>query len=446
MRRAADQSAARMSRGPRVDGRFRGSSAPVGRVPLSDGLPRPHSPPPVAFRTADLATDSASADYGFPGRRSSFGPVINGFGGAVRVEVDEPEALQHVPVSGMRGDALGEGVGEALAQLCDLLLLAALGGHLDSGQTLAYCTPSPYQRVTGHSAAPVARASAAGPAGILVVSPKNSTGTPLSVRSRSATRHTIPPDLSRRSRPPKVPAAAGEREHFHADGLAVAQPALEELLRLEPLGDGGEAVADGRGPGTRMVPVPHVRKRQDDAAARGERVPQHLLVLDDERVSARARATRSPAGTCRSSSACSCASPAWTRHGSAPRWRRARARARGWPRAAARSCRACARHGPRPTGTACRPSAPAGGARRPTRSRRRGRPVPLSGRSRRLPHRVRVVVQSRFPIEVAHRVSWSFAAGADSGASAAVGMFGSGRPPCPAAARASACFRTNSIR
>ncbi|CAM5242290.1 hypothetical protein SNARM312S_07709 [Streptomyces narbonensis] len=63
---------------------------------------------------------------------------------------------------------------------------------------------SSYQSVTGSSSAPVCCARIAGPAGIRAVSPKNVTSTPDADRSRSATRQTRPPALSRRASVPKA--------------------------------------------------------------------------------------------------------------------------------------------------------------------------------------------------------------------------------------------------
>ncbi|GAA5017860.1 hypothetical protein GCM10025734_69180 [Kitasatospora paranensis] len=59
-----------------------------------------------------------------------------------------------------------------------------------------------YQSVTGNSAAPVRWASAAGPAGIRVGSPKKSTSIPAAERSRSPTRQTSLPSRSRRASVP----------------------------------------------------------------------------------------------------------------------------------------------------------------------------------------------------------------------------------------------------
>ena len=66
-----------------------------------------------------------------------------------------------------------------------------------SGLACAYQPSSVNHSVTARSDAPVCRASAAGPAAIRALSPKKSTSTPLSVRSRSQSRQTMWPARSR---------------------------------------------------------------------------------------------------------------------------------------------------------------------------------------------------------------------------------------------------------
>ena len=68
-----------------------------------------------------------------------------------------------------------------------------------------------YHSVTGIRAAPVCTASAADPLIILAFSPKNSTSTPPPVTSRSASRHTRRPALSRWASTPNLltPPVAG---------------------------------------------------------------------------------------------------------------------------------------------------------------------------------------------------------------------------------------------
>ncbi len=66
-----------------------------------------------------------------------------------------------------------------------------------SGVMFANQPSSVNHSVTARSEAPVCTASAAGPAAIRAFSPKKSTSTPLSVRSRSQSRHTRCPARSR---------------------------------------------------------------------------------------------------------------------------------------------------------------------------------------------------------------------------------------------------------
>ena len=93
--------------------------------------------------------------------------------------------LEHVPVGGMLGDVAGEGVGQRLSDDADVT-----AGAVQRRVELDAAVVASYQQCTGSSAAPVVIASFAGPAGILVGSPKKSTWTPVRLRSRSAIRHT----------------------------------------------------------------------------------------------------------------------------------------------------------------------------------------------------------------------------------------------------------------
>ncbi len=80
-----------------------------------------------------------------------------------------------------------------------------------SGLACAYQPSSVNHSVTARSDAPVCTASAAGPAAIRALSPKKSTSTPLSVRSRSQSRQTMWPARSRWASTPNtfVPPVSG---------------------------------------------------------------------------------------------------------------------------------------------------------------------------------------------------------------------------------------------
>src|SRR6266700_3864935 len=110
-----------------------------------------------------------------------------------------------------------------------------------------------YHSVTRISAAPVCSASAAGPPMIMAGSPKNSTSIPLPVRSRSHSRQTRPPARSCCARTSNLLA-----------------PPLRYCRDLS-----GAAEHD---PGARVLPVAHVRQREDHPAA-GRQVPERGLLL-----------------------------------------------------------------------------------------------------------------------------------------------------------------------
>jgi hypothetical protein len=95
------------------------------------------------------------------------------------------------------------------------------------------------------------------------------TGIPRSDRSRSATRQTKPPARS---------LSASQRKDLHAELLAVLDEAVEERLRLESFGDGGDRHPGQAGPGAGVVVVREVRERADHAASGRVRVAEQLLV------------------------------------------------------------------------------------------------------------------------------------------------------------------------
>ena len=111
------------------------------------------------------------------------------------MDVGEPQRLQHVPVLGVLRDVGGEAVGDRLvAPVTSLRPRTGTGGWKRMPQ------PSgANQHPNGSNAAPVAAASRAGPLGTRAGAPKRSTVTPESVRSRSASRQTTPPERSLRA-------------------------------------------------------------------------------------------------------------------------------------------------------------------------------------------------------------------------------------------------------
>ena len=94
---------------------------------------------------------------------------------------------------------------------------------------------------TGSSAAPVVAASSAGPAGIRAGSPKkldlDAVARQVAVGDQAdalAGPQPLGQHLAAGARP------AGQRQHLHAEALAVGDEAVEQRLGLEPLGDGRE--------------------------------------------------------------------------------------------------------------------------------------------------------------------------------------------------------------
>ena len=188
-----------------------------------------------------------------------------------RLEVGDPQPLQHVPVlRAHRRWPSANDIGQTLGHRGHLVSTPSLGRGADLGVDVQlHRRGDGKARVTGSSAAPVASARAAGPAGIRAVSPKNDTSTPDAVRSRSASRQTPPRRAAAREDPVRRPLAAGQGQHLHAERLAERHEPVEQLGRLEPFRDGGERHAVADQPRAGLVPVAHVRQGQDHAAAGG---------------------------------------------------------------------------------------------------------------------------------------------------------------------------------
>ena len=210
--------------------------------------------------------------------------------GSVRRAGRRAKPLQHVPVGRVRGDAGARTRRRASGSA----LRPARPARPSSAAPAAGSEPDPtgrspsYQSVDRRTAARrCAAASSAGPAGIRVGAPKNSTSTPRADRSRSASRGTtraLAQPL--REHVHRRPLAAGQRDDLHAEGLPV---------REEPLGTGasglsrsatvvsGQPVARDPGPG--VVPVAAVRQGDDHAAGRRPRAsPSRSSSSHGERV------------------------------------------------------------------------------------------------------------------------------------------------------------------
>ena len=75
---------------------------------------------------------------------------------------------------------------------------------------------------------------------------RSSTSTPRADRSRSASRHSVPPASSRSTSTSNGGrVTAGQRQHLHAERLAEGDEPVVQRLRLQPLGDGREGHARG---------------------------------------------------------------------------------------------------------------------------------------------------------------------------------------------------------
>ena len=70
----------------------------------------------------------------------------------------------------------------------------------------------------------------------------------------------------------RSPPVSGE--HLHAQGLAEGDEPVEQRRRLEPFGDGGERDSGCGDPRAGVVPVAHVRQREDRPPAGGVRLAQ----------------------------------------------------------------------------------------------------------------------------------------------------------------------------
>ena len=102
---------------------------------------------------------------------------------------------------------------------------------------------------------------------MVAVSPKNVTGMPLAVRSRSPTSAMIPPAFSRSRRMPDAERAAGQRQDLHPQRFPVGDELLVQRLGFQPLDDGRHRAPAAGHPHPGDVPVAGVGDRQHDTAA-----------------------------------------------------------------------------------------------------------------------------------------------------------------------------------
>ena len=130
-------------------------------------------------------------------------------------------------------------------------------------------------RPPGISAAPLRRATIAGPAGMVIGWPAQRTGTPgpLEVAIGEQADQPAPPDREDQFGDRRGIAVG---QHLHPEPL----PEGDEVGVLgvgQLLGDGGHRHPGEAGPGSGQIPVAAVRQR-DDRSGAGVRGPQHGLV------------------------------------------------------------------------------------------------------------------------------------------------------------------------
>ena len=160
--------------------------------------------------------------------------------------------------------------------------------------------PGPEVHAGRDSGAPVRSASVAGPPGIVVRSPKNSTSTPSPARSRSLSRHTTRLALQRAQRPPARPRGRAARPPCRSPRARRRTTRTARAARPARRRPSGPTPRPASHAG-REVEAAEVRQRQDDARARVDRVGD---VLPPDRVEAgldRLAARRGAAGTARAS-------------------------------------------------------------------------------------------------------------------------------------------------
>ena len=269
---AARSTAARPSRctAPAPRGRP-GRRTPAGRGRRA----RRRAPAPAPRgRAQKVSARSCTCACTPPGTSQTYGqtsPTLMRRGGGRGREVVQPEALQHVPVCGVRGDAGGERVGERLRHGRDVGVRHRL---VEGAQPAASVKAS----VTGSSTAPVARAR-------LRRAGRHPGGRAEELHVDAARRQVAVGEQAERPAGPqpllehRVRRAlpAGERQHLHAERAAEGEEAVEQRLRLQPLGHGREGRAGGAAPGAGVVPVAAVRQRQHDAGRRGDGGAEALL-------------------------------------------------------------------------------------------------------------------------------------------------------------------------
>ena len=122
-------------------------------------------------------------------------------------------------------------------------------------------------RFVGHRYESVSAASMAGPGGIVAVSPKNDTGTPLADRSRSPTSAMIPPFGQSLAEHLGRTLSPGQRQDLHPQRLPVGDELLVQGLGFEPFDHGGHRPPAAGDPHPGHIPVARVGDHQHDALA-----------------------------------------------------------------------------------------------------------------------------------------------------------------------------------
>ena len=130
-------------------------------------------------------------------------------------------------------------------------------------------------QTAGSRVAPVRRARIAGPAGMVIGKPRQATGTPVPVRSRSArqTDHPAALDcLDQRGEYTRVAMREHLQTETFAEGDEVCKFAIRQLLSDRGHGHSGDAR-----PSTCEIPVPAVRQRDNSSGPRVS-IPNGRLV------------------------------------------------------------------------------------------------------------------------------------------------------------------------
>src|SRR6266540_1917188 len=185
----------------------------------------------------------------------------------------QEDPLQHVPVLGVGGDALGERVCAALCHGGRAALWidgvvegdhqvrpVVVQGRRDERRTR---TQAQRGRTRRHPGRPAEERH------------RHTTLRQIAVRDQADEPAC---SQSLREYADHVVVAAGQRKDLHAELLAIRDEAVEQRLRPEPFGHGRHRHPGPAGPGARVVVVRQVRQRANDTAAGFVGVAEKLLV------------------------------------------------------------------------------------------------------------------------------------------------------------------------